>query len=436
MSGKHIHLEPLGGIAGDMFVAAMLDAFPLHRERVLADVFAVLPLAAGEARLTRVLKNGIGALHFSLDSPDEPASADGSVDSGIEAESSSQNKRPRYVPIAKSQLLSSPRHHHAHGNAAAGDYAGIKTLIESAKLSGSTATHALAILEIIARAESDIHCVPLENVHFHELAAWDSLMDVVAAGSLISAIGTASWSISALPLGQGQVRTQHGLLPVPAPATIRILEGYQWRSDNIAGERVTPTGAAIVRYLMPPKPSSAKPAGVLCANGYGAGSRNFAEMPNVLRVLVFDAATEETPARTAGTVAVIQFDVDDMSGEEIGIATERLRKTPGVLDLLLVPAQGKKGRPVTMFQLMTDLAQLESCCDSIFLETSTIGLRWCVTERRVLPRKERITHDGLRLKEVQRPDGKVTTKIESDELDSPAGLGERRRIKATAEGSP
>jgi len=433
ISGKTIHLEPVGGIAGDMFVAAMLDAFPDCREQVLDDIRAVLPPEIGEVRVKRVLKNGILALHFSLDESSPPEVVQ-EQENGVDSEVTGRGRR--YVPVQASNAPFRPAaHHHSCCHAAACDYAGIKKLIEGAKLSGSTATHALAILEILARAESRIHGIPLDKVHFHELASWDSLMDVVAAGSAISAIGEATWTISSLPLGCGLVKTQHGLLPIPAPATARILEGYPWRCDDFPGERVTPTGAAIVRYLVPPGALSVKPAGILAASGYGAGTKDFQGLANVLRVVVFDNTYAESPPPKLA-VAVIQFDVDDMSGEEIGVAAERLRQAPGVLDLLLLSAQGKKGRPVTIFHLLTDPDLRERCCERIFQETSTIGLRWSVMNRMVLPRKERRTEEGMRLKDALRPNGDLTTKLESDELDSVADLASRRRIKVVAEDFP
>jgi uncharacterized protein (TIGR00299 family) protein len=439
MSDKHIHLQPLGGIAGDMFVAAMLDAFPHCRERVFADVSAVLPPAVGVARLTRVSKNGIAALHFSLDGasllePDTQSclAPEAGGTPGGQAVGRPAQDRPHVD--APSEVPDVPAHYRRlHGNVPVNDYRGIRRLIESAGLSASTALHALAILEILARAESMIHGVALEDVHFHELAAWDSLMDVVAAGSVVSALGEATWSISALPLGSGQVRTQHGLLPVPAPATIRILEGYSWYSDNVPGERVTPTGAAIVRHLVPPERLSARPEGVLSAEGYGAGTRSFPEMANVLRVMVFDQAPDASGDGKA--VVALQFDIDDMSGEEIGVAAERLRREEGVLDLLLSAAQGKKCRPVTVFHLLIDQRYLDECSRLVFEETSTIGLRWSVLNRIVLPRQSRQVEGGLRVKEVRRPRGNVTAKIESDELAPLAGLALRRQTKARAEGS-
>lgn len=416
MSGKHIHLDPLGGIAGDMFVAAMLDAFPHLREKVFADISAVLPQGIGEVRLRKVLKNGISALHLSLHETSPP-------------EAHTHTKRAPEIGDSHSVA----HVHHSHGSSPLSDYAGIKKRIEGGKLSGSTAMHAMAILEILARAESHIHGVLLEKVHFHELAAWDSIMDVVAAGSVISALGETTWSVSALPLGSGQIKSRHGLLPVPPPATTRILEGYPWRSDDVPGERVTPTGAAIVRYLIPPEHLPRRPEGVLSAAGYGAGTKDFSSMANILRVMVFDKIVD---AANDGTrVIVIQFDVDDMTGEEIGVAADRLRQKEGVLDLLLIPAQGKKGRPVTMFHLLIDPACFEGCSELIFRETSTIGLRWSTMDRTVLPRNMRRTEDGLQIKEVLRPDGIVSTKIESDELESIEGLTLRRQTKTSAEGT-
>lgn len=421
---RHIHLEPLGGIAGDMFVAAMLDAFPNVRECVLADIAAVLPESVGEVRLTQVLKNGIAALHFSLvePSPNKP---------GPHLHGD-QNSTRAYRKVTESpKAVAATGHHHSRSSLPVTHYTGIRTLIEGATLSGTTALHALAILEILGRAESHIHNVSIESVHFHELAAWDSLIDVVAAGSVVSALGETLWSISDLPLGSGQVKTQHGLLPVPAPATMRILEGYPWRSDDIPGERVTPTGAAIVRYLVPPENLSLRPKGVLSTGGYGAGTRNFTAMPNVLRVMAF----ESTQVATTGddSVISIHFDVDDMTGEEIGVAADILRREKPVRDLVLVAAQGKKGRPVTMFQLLIDPQYLDECTKMIFRETSTIGLRWTVLNRKVLQRMERYTENGLRMKDVVRPNGSVTTKVENDELDSIESLSFRRRTKAEAE---
>lgn len=415
-AARHIHLQPLGGIAGDMFAAAMLDAFPELVAQVFADVAAVLPATVGTAQLARVARHGITANHFSLA---EPGAAAG-------------KRYRRRAPAAGS---------FAAGASAAevagpqpGTYRVLRQTIEAATLSGSTATHALGILRVLAEAEAAIHGVAVDDVHFHELAGWDSLMDVVAAGSVISGLGAATWSADPLPLGGGRVSTRHGPLPVPPPATALILQGYPWQSDGIGGERVTPTGAAIVRYLVAAEPPPHSPGGTLLATGYGAGTRELPGLANVLRVMAF--AARGRGAQPESRVAVLQFDIDDMSGEEIGIAADRLRALPGLLDLLLVPAQGKKARPVTMFQLLVAPDAVTRCADAVFAETSTIGLRWSICERLTLPREVLAAGDGGRVKEVRRPGGRLTRKAESDDLRAIDGLAARRASKSRREKAP
>lgn len=439
MSGsRHIHLQPLGGIAGDMFVAAMLDAFPDLAATVLADVAAAVPAEVGAPRLENAVSHGIAARRFALAEAGTaiPAEAAEMATAGAGAEATNDGGAPRRYRRKHAATSAAAAGASSAANASGpqpGTYRALREIIESARLSGSAARHALGILRVLAEAEAAIHDLPPDDVHFHELAAWDSLMDVVAAGSAISALGAATWSIDSLPLGGGRVATQHGPLPVPPPATERILRGFPWHSDGIGGERVTPTGAAIVRYLVDPGAAGRGPAGRLLASGYGAGTRHLPGMANVLRVMAFEAAL---PAENEGTVASVQFDIDDMTGEEIGIAADRLRSLPGVLDLVLIPAQGKKGRPVTMFQLLAAPDALPRCSDAIFAETSTIGLRWTLCERVVLPREVRHAGDGVRVKEVLRPDGRLTRKAESDDLRAIDGLLGRRARKSDHEGEP
>lgn len=427
--GLHIHLQPLGGIAGDMFVAAMLDAFPDFAPQVFSDVAAVLPRDVGEARLVKLTSHGIAARHFSLRESEafvtsendelETASADAHTDG--------RSRYRRKVPAAPT--YSSEAQTGRRPGPQPGTYRVLRRVIEDAALIGSTTQHALGILRVLAEAEAEIHDVATDDVHFHELAAWDSLMDVVAAGSVIASVGATAWSVDALPLGGGLVSTQHGPLPVPPPATTRILKGYPWRSDSILGERVTPTGAAIVRYLVGNEPFVGPPTGTLLGSGYGAGTRTLPGMANVLRVLAFETGTPEVNP----SVAVVQFDIDDMTGEEIGIAADRLRSLPGVFDVVLIPAQGKKGRPVTLFQLLVAPDALQRCGDIILSETATIGLRWSLCERRILPREVFNLGDGVRVKEVRRPDGRQTRKAESDDLGNAGNLTARRAKKSRSE---
>jgi hypothetical protein len=274
--------------------------------------------------------------------------------------------------------------------------------------------------------------VPVDAVHFHELADWDSLLDLVAAGCIAATLDGARWSASAPPLGSGTVRTAHGLLPVPVPAAATILTGYPWRDDGIAGERVTPTGAAILRHLVPaPRCGRRLAEGRLAAIGCGAGTREQPGAPNIVRALVFeraDAGTEET-------VALVEFDVDDMSGEEIALAADRLRAESGVIDVSLGTRQGKKGRPLTDFRLLVQAAAADAVAQACFVETSTLGLRMREERRRVLPRTEvATTVDGtpLRVKVADRPAGR-TAKAAHDDAAALRGLAERRSARAVAE---
>ena len=275
-----IHLDAVGGISGDMFVAAMLDARPELRERVLAEAAAVLPGGTGAPALTEATSGAVRALRFGLNGAPatEPA-----------------HTHTRSHDNAHSH--DNAGHHDGHDAEAAhdrgddaGSFADMCARIRAAPLARATADHAVAILTILAQAEAAIHRVPVANVHFHELADWDSLLDVTAAGSIAAALEGARWTVSPLPRGGGLVRTRHGLLPVPAPATASILTGFIWRDDDIAGERVTPTGAAILRHLAAEsRPDAA--LGRLQAVGTGAGTRSLPGMPNILRALVFEAAT-------------------------------------------------------------------------------------------------------------------------------------------------
>lgn len=395
---NHIHLDAVGGIAGDMFVAAMLDAFPHLVETVLADVAKLLPGEAGRASLTEGLSGAVRCRRFAL--------------VALEHAHYAGHEHPHH-----------PHDHHHHHTG----YRDLVARIEGLH-SGAASVVACKILGHIAQAESRIHDVPLDEVHFHELADWDSLMDVVAAGSIIAALPDVTWSVSDLPRGSGMVRTQHGLLPVPAPATIELLEGFSWRDDGIGGERVTPTGAAILRELIK---GQGKAEGRLIASGTGAGTRDLPDMPNILRVLAF--AKTETGI-THDQVAVLSFDIDDMTGEEIGLATERLRALEGVRDLSLCALIGKKGRPMSGFRLLVDPAALDAVKGRCLIETSTIGLRWHIEQRDILERRSE-GGQGRRVKSVRRPDGSTTAKLESDDLVPLDGLQARRAAKRKLEGS-
>lgn len=389
--GLHLHLDPVGGAAGDMFIAAMLHAFPDLAERVLADVATVLPAEVGHAELTEHVASGITARRFEL-------------------------------------VLTAPDAGARHG--AETTYRAMRALLENAPLSDGTAKSACAILHRIAEAEAQVHSIPIDRVHFHEIADWDALMDVTAAGSICAALAGATVSLAALPLGGGLVETAHGKLPVPAPATALILQGYDWHDDGVPGERVTPTGAAILAHVTGGSPSASRPPGRLRGTGSGAGTRLMNGLPNILRVSVFDTVSKGIQQ---DSLVQLACDIDDMTGEELGAAVDRLRALPGVVDLLTLAGQGKKSRPVTRLELLVAPQAAEEIAARVFDLTSTLGLRRSVVNRLILPRK---SEDGAkpRRKRAQRPGGYETIKVESDDLADADTLYERRKRARAVEG--
>ena len=388
-----IHLDLVGGIAGDMFVAAMVDALPALRAPVLAALDAVRPAGASPPAFRATSNGGLRALAFGLESS-----------------------------------------HAAHGHDDHGSgYATIRNELERAPLDAAVRRHALALLELLADAEAHVHGIAREAVHFHELADWDSRMDVVAAGAIAAALDGAQWNASAPPRGGGTIRTAHGVLPVPGPATAQLLEGYPWRDDGIGGERVTPTGAAILRHLVLPDACDAgHTGGRLLAQGFGAGTRTLSGVPNVLRVLVF----ERREAIADERVALVEFDVDDMTGEELALAADRLREVEGAIDVSVGTRAGKKGRIVADFRVLARVGAADAVADACFAETSTLGLRLREERRRVLPRREvGVDAEGVRLrvKVAHRPDGATTAKTAHDDVAAARGLAARRRLRVAGE---
>lgn len=394
-----------------MFVAAIVDALPALAAPVLAELAKLQPAGHAPPAFRDGHSGGLRVCRFG-----SPAIADGAhVGGGLAA------------------------HAHPHSHGATGQphggtaYSTLRDALASAPLAAATREHALALLELLADAEARAHGIGIEDVHFHELADWDSLLDLAAAGCIAGMLDGARWTASAPPLGGGSVRTAHGLLPVPTPATSALLTGYPWRDDGIGGERVTPTGAAILRHLVPAAECDARrESGRLVATGCGAGTRDLPGLPNVVRALVFERSATDG----ADAVTLLEFDVDDMSGEEIALAADRLREGPGVIDVSIGSRLGKKGRPVADFRVLAQPPSVEAVVRACFAETSTLGLRVRDERRRILARAEVApTVDGTRrrVKVATRPDGERTAKTAHDDVAASGGLAARRRARAAAE---
>ena len=384
----HIHLDLIGGLSGNMFVGAMLDHLKTPIEALLLQIeragFADL------VELTATSKNDgvLTGTYFNV-------------------------------------LAESEAHHHRH-------YRDIKQRVEASLLSEKSKQITLDIFRLLAEAEATVHGRAIEEVAFHEVGAWDSIADIVSAAWLIEQAEITSASVSALPMGGGRVQTAHGSIPVPAPATERLLRGFEFIDDGISGERITPTGAAILKFLKPgEKPGSS----VLLGSGYGFGSKSFPGISNVARVSFFEVnKTSKTLSWQEDRVVQLNFEVDDQTPEDLSVALENIRDLSGVLDVNQSLSFGKKGRMMFAVQILV-IPQAESdVIARCFEETTTIGMRKIELGRAILNRSEHIVSVGtekFRTKRAARPSD-VTTKVEIDDIAHLPG-SRRRSTKADIE---
>jgi pyridinium-3,5-bisthiocarboxylic acid mononucleotide nickel chelatase len=435
----HIHLDPVGGIAGDMFIAAMSDAFPglkEHLESVLGiDEFAQTAVTwfpwkdrflKGSAFKVR-LSAAKGCHHYLFDSDDQREHARGQEhDLGCihhEHQHEHQHKRHQQDGGKHEDHLQ-----HTHRS-----YKEIRQILQAARLSERVREHALSIFRLIGEAEAEVHGAELESVEFHEVGGWDSVIDVVGAAAIIDWLGPATWSYSPLPVGGGYVECAHGLLPVPVPATALLLKGFEFRDDSVTGERVTPTGAAILKYV---KPARQLPSGALSLKqvGYGFGTREFPNLSNVLRVIAYQTDVYELAGEP---IAMLNFEVDDMTPEELAAGIERLRAVEGVFDVMQIAGTGKKGRMATSVQIIASPSVREKVATIVLNETTTLAVRYQTISRFLVPRIiEEIKGEkyNIRVKVASRPDGRQTAKVDIDDIkSSAAGCFERRSLALEAE---
>ena len=383
------HLDPVGGIAGDMFAAAVLDARP--------------DLADG--------------LRATLAGHGLPSSVTVAIDP----------HRDAALAGTRFKVAGVEADDHSHVR-----LADVNARLKAARIEPAVRKRALAIFTLLAEAEGAVHGMDPANVTFHEVGAWDATVDIVAAAWLIETLGPARWSCGAIPLGSGRVRCAHGLLPVPAPAVVHLLQGLATHDDGIKGERVTPTGAAILKHLAPSM-APARESETLVGVGTGFGSRTLPSLSNVLRVLEFAPAA---PAKLQEAVAMLRFEIDDQTPEDLALGLDRLRVRPGILDVVQWPVYGKKGRMLAAVQVLAEAAALDAALDAVFEETTTLGVRWSRVSRSALVRDTAHHDDALgtvRVKRTRRPSGALTAKAELADLAESAGHAAREERRHAAE---
>lgn len=362
--------DPFAGLSGDMIVGALVDlGLSSDWLRSFVDSLAL----GADVEIGRVDRSGIECARVVFRVPEET--------------------EHRHLPDVLGVL----------------DAAGLETGVRD---------RASAVFERLASAEAAVHGVPVERVHFHEVGALDSILDVVCAMAGLEELGYTKYFTRPIAVGTGTVDMAHGGYPLPAPATARLLEGMKVRETGYAEECTTPTGAALVAELTG---GAAPPAEVVYGRtGFGAGARDPEGRPNCVRVIecLVPGDGEEGAGGGGRTVYALQADVDDLSPEYVAAARDAVMEA-GALDVSLVRIDMKKGRPGIRLEALATESLLTRVLDAFFVGTSTIGVRYWRVERAVLNRREEAMEwrgHRIRVKRVVLPNGTIRRKPEYDDV--------------------
>ncbi len=438
--GLHLHFDPSSGVAGDMTVAALVDAgVP---EKVVRDAVKAMAVEGLKVGFERRKRGALVGLGFTVNWPGKEKAGHGHDDGhdhghghdhdhghgrghghghghGHGQDSPSETSgpaHPSHTPLAA--LAPSHGHDHAHRS-----YADIRRLLRRAALAAKAKELASDIFERIAVVEGALHGVEVDKVAFHEVGAWDSIADIVGAAAAIAWLEPAAVTSSPPALGSGVIHTAHGMMPVPAPATAAILRGLPVTSDG-PGELTTPTGAAILAVVV--QSFGAPPPMHLRAQGFGAGTRELADRPNVLRVLLGEALGQALPASVPEVLGVFA-NIDDMN-PQLAEPLMAALFAAGALDVWFAPIFMKKGRPALEVSALCPLSALPAVEAAFFEHSPTLGLRRQRFDRTVLERaisRVATTFGEVRVKVAAR-DGRILGA--TPEFDDCRRLAERAKV--------
>ena len=384
-----LYLECGKGISGDMTVAALLD-LGADQEKLLR-VLKGIPGHGFEGRISRVKKAAIDCCDFDVVLDKEHDGHDHDMEylyGHLEEEQHGQSN-DHHAHDHHHDHEHDHDHHHYHGHDHHHHHTGMKEIREiigGLDMTDSARALALRIFEILAQAESEAHGVPADEVHFHEVGAIDSIVDIVAAAVCFDDLGIGKVAVTGIAEGSGTVRCQHGILQVPVPAVASIARTYKLpiRYTGRQGELVTPTGAAIVAALM--TQDTLPETFVIEKTGLGAGKREY-EIPSILRAMVIESRDDmRKTASAADSVWKLECDIDDSTGEQLGYALEKLFEA-GAREAHYSPVYMKKNRPGWELTVICDEAHLQKMEEVIFTQTTTIGIRRQEMARTVLTRK-------------------------------------------------
>jgi uncharacterized protein (TIGR00299 family) protein len=392
------YLECFSGMSGDMFLGALIDAGVAPR--VLEETVAALRLGA-RLEISRVVRSGISATKVDVwvdgekDLPREqywakqdvarapsPAHTHHEQGHDLDHEPGHQHDHEHSSDPEGSRAGVPAPHEHSHDHGRG--LTEIREIISKSAISDTAKKTAIAIFEALGAAEAKIHATSIEKVHFHEVGAVDAMVDIVCASVGAEALGVDEIVCSPLNVGGGSVNCAHGTFPVPAPATVELLKDAPVYSSGVQAELVTPTGAAIVKILT--KRFAAFPEIKIEKSGYGAGSREFAGLPNVVRLTIGEAASVMAAKSASEIVTVLEANLDDLNPQVFGYVMDRLLEE-GALDAFGVPVQMKKNRPGTLLTVLCKPEDAGKLTKLIFTESTTLGVRRRDEVRQTLARR-------------------------------------------------
>jgi uncharacterized protein (TIGR00299 family) protein len=362
------YLDCFAGISGDMFLGALIDAGV--DPAILRQATAALNVNAS-LKIEKVDRSGISSTKVHVYEGANLAEET----HGDDPSNHQQTHTHQHNPKTQHQHKIGQAHDHPHVHDDPKDHTHgrsltvIRDLINAATLAPAVKQTAIHAFELLGASEARIHNVPIEKIHFHEVGAVDAIVDIVAASAGIHALAIDKWHCSPLNVGGGMVDCAHGRFPVPAPATADLLRGLPTYSAHIEKELVTPTGAALIRALAPT--FGPQPAMRVQQIGYGAGTRNPKDFPNVLRLSIGES---DQAATNTAAVTILETAIDDLSPQILAYVTERALAL-GALDVMSTAVQMKKGRLGTLLTILADDAQVPVLEDLLLRETSTLGVR-------------------------------------------------------------
>jgi uncharacterized protein (TIGR00299 family) protein len=395
------YLECFSGISGDMLLGALVDAgVPFD---VLAGTAAALGVGA-RLEMRKVDRGGLAGTKVDVVTDE----GTGNSEQGTESVHAHEHSHSH----SHSHEHHDHEHHsheHEHSEHAHRSLSTILAIIRAAPLNDTVKQQASSAFQLLGEAEAAIHSIPIEKVHFHEVGAVDTIVDIVCASAGCDALGVDAWRSSPLNVGSGTVKCQHGTLPVPAPATLSLLGNAPVYAAGPPMERVTPTGAALLRML--DVRYGPLPAMRVTARGYGAGGRDTPGEPNLLRLLVGEAVDAAAgPEPIVEAIAVIETVIDDSTPQLLAYVSELLLEA-GAWDVYRAPVQMKKGRTGVQMTVLSSPEKLPALRDLLLRETTTIGLRWRLENKMSLDREfaEVDTEWGkVRIKVARWPSGEVS----------------------------